>query len=455
MYTPIFILLIIILSFISYRLFKNLSKTKKKVLNLENKFKPIIDIELKKKEIQNQIDSQNLLLTELSDKYKSSKKLYTELSEELRIYKEDIELIDFGVYEPIFDYDTSEKYKEELKKTVEEQKNYIRNGIAAVCNTNWTVSNSKQKGETMIKRGIQLTLRAFNGECNSLIAKVKWNNIEQYTLRIEKAFEKINKLNATNDIHITDDYKNLKIKELRLAYEYAHKKYEEKEEQKRIKEEIREEERAQRELEKARKEAEDQEKHFQRALEKAQKELNKAQGEKLNKLNKQIALLQNQLNEAKIASERAISRAQMTKSGHVYVISNLGSFGENIYKIGMTRRLEPLDRVKELGDASVPFQFDVHAMIYSDNAPELENTLHKEFNDKRVNLVNTRKEYFKVSLSEIENTVNKIHDAEIEFTKLAEAEEYRETLSMIKKQEKSLKIDIEKVDDKYPEELFN
>lgn len=118
--------------------------------------------------------------------------------------------------------------------------------------------------------------------------------------------------------------------------------------------------------------------------------------------------------------------AQQTKAGHVYVISNIGSFGDNVFKIGMTRRLEPMDRVKELGDASVPFEFDVHAMIYSDNAPELENIIHKEFDSRRVNLVNSRKEFFQVELEEIEEIAKK-RNLDVEFTKIAEAREFRES----------------------------
>ena len=149
--------------------------------------------------------------------------------------------------------------------------------------------------------------------------------------------------------------------------------------------------------------------------------------------------------------ERAISRAQLTKTGHVYVISNLGSFGENIYKIGLTRRLEPMIRVKELGDASVPFQFDVHAMIFSENAPELEKTLHHEFEDKRVNLINKRKEYFNTSLTDIESVVHK-HDAEIIFTKIAEAKEYYQTLKLIEEKSNRKTID-EIISEEFPEEL--
>ena len=132
------------------------------------------------------------------------------------------------------------------------------------------------------------------------------------------------------------------------------------------------------------------------------------------------------------------NREKNTRAGYVYVISNIGSFGEDVYKIGMTRRLEPLDRVKELGDASVPFQFDVHAMIFSDDAPTLENALHKKFADKSVNKINMRKEFFKVSLDDIESEVKKNHNAVVNFTKIAAAKEYRESLAIENKQKENI-----------------
>ncbi|WP_407536855.1 GIY-YIG nuclease family protein (plasmid) [Cetobacterium somerae] len=142
-----------------------------------------------------------------------------------------------------------------------------------------------------------------------------------------------------------------------------------------------------------------------------------------------IEELERQLEEAHKNKEKAISQAQLTKSGHVYIISNIGSFGENVYKIGMTRRLDPLDRVKELGDASVPFPFDVHAMIYSEDAPGLENKIHKEFNNKSTNLVNLRKEFFNITLEEVENFVKENY-GEFKLTKIAVADQYRQTLKM-------------------------
>lgn len=168
------------------------------------------------------------------------------------------------------------------------------------------------------------------------------------------------------------------------------------------------------------------EEKYQKLLDKAKADANKAAGAKLEALQKKIALLGSELEQAHAKSERAKSMAQQTKAGHVYIISNHGSFGENIYKIGMTRRLEPIDRVKELGDASVPFLFDVHAMIYSDDAPALENSLHKEFDFNRVNLVNSRKEFFNVTLDEIETQVKKI-SPHAKFVVTAEARQYKES----------------------------
>jgi hypothetical protein len=223
---------------------------------------------------------------------------------------------------------------------------------------------------------------------------------------------------------------NLKLEELYLVHEHQEKLQEEKEEQRRIREEMREEEIALRELERARVEAEKDETRYADALRKAREEAERAVGEKQQKLLTKIDELQRRLEEAQTNKERAIARAQMTRSGHVYIISNIGSFGEHVYKIGMTRRLDPMDRVRELGDASVPFHFDVHAIIYSEDAPGLETALHRKFNHRRVNLVNHRKEFFKVAIEEIAEVVRQ-HHGEIEFTLAAEAVDYRKSLAMI------------------------
>jgi hypothetical protein len=300
---------------------------------------------------------------------------------------------------------------------------------AALCHTEWIVSGSRSEGRKQVNQTLKLILRAFNGECDAAIAKVKYNNVGVMQTRIRKAWEAINALVQVQTCEITRGYLDLKMDELSLVHEYQEKVQEEKEEQRRIREQMREEEIALREMEKARQDAEKEEKRYADALRRAQEEADKTVGAKHDALVNQIAELQRRLEEAHANKERAIARAQMTRSGHVYVISNVGSFGEHVYKIGMTRRLDPLDRIRELSDASVPFQFDVHAVIFSEDAPALENALHRLFTHRRVNLVNERKEFFQAPIDEIASAVRQ-HHGDIEVTLLAEAQEYRKTVAL-------------------------
>jgi hypothetical protein len=418
------------------------------------RFSGIVSIEKEIESKNKEFSEIQVSATELNDKFISAKLIFKELEKDIKLYQNDLEYVELGIYEPIFDLETSEKYQERITEIVNKQKQLIKGGNACICNTEWTVGNSRKQGEIMTRRYINLTLRAFNGECDALISKVRWNNIKRFEERITKAFNAINKLGQSNNTSITDKYLKLKLDELHLVYELAHKKNQEKEEARAIREEQREEERAQREFEKARKDAEIEEKRYEKALERAKKDLGLVSGEKLDELNSQIAQLEQNLKDAHEAKERAISRAQETKSGHVYIISNLGSFGENVYKIGMTRRLEPMDRVKELGDASVPFTFDLHAMIFSENAPELENLLHKEFYDRRINKVNYRKEYFRVTLDEIEQVIIDKYEKEVDFIKVLEAQQYRETKSIIKQLQQAKNELTESEIEKYPDSLF-
>lgn len=396
---------------------------------IETRFKDVIDVDTEKAKVQEEVDTLLSQQKELQESYRLKREIYDNLIKEISVLEEDLDFISYGIYKPHFDFDTAEKYKQKRSEIQSRQKDAIREKNAAVCLTEWTVSGSKVEGRKMTNRNLKLILRAFNGECDAAIMKVKWNNISKMEERIKKAFDALNKLGEPNHIEITRSYLQLKLDELHVAYEYQDKLYQEKEEQRQIREQMREEEKVQQEIERAKREAEQDEKKYQKAMEKAKEELSAAHGEKLEKLKAQMKQMEQKLKEAKENKQRALSRAQMTKSGHVYIISNIGSFGENVYKIGMTRRLEPTDRVRELGDASVPFAFDIHAMIYSENAPELENELHKNFDGKRLNLVNQRKEFFRVSLDEIVNYVSKGND-EVEFTKLAEAREYRESMSI-------------------------
>ena len=408
-----------------------LVKAIKKTKSYESKYAAIIDIdsEVEKSKVEkNKTEGE---IEALKDSYKEKKAIYDKLVKQAAIYDEEIQLAELGFYKPHYDFDTSEKYKDQIDKVRASQKEIISAKTAIFCNTEWTVEGSKTKGRTMSNRAIRLTARAFNNECDAAISNTRWNNADRMEKRIEKAFESINKLNESNKVFIDQKYLQLKLEELRLTQEYKDKKQQEKEEQAEIKRQMREEVKLQQEAERALNEEE----KYKKLLDKAKGEAAKAAGDELEKLNEKIASLGQELEEAHAKSERAISMAQQTKSGHVYVISNMGSFGENVYKIGMTRRLEPLDRVKELGDASVPFLFDVHAIIYSEDAPALENAIQRNFDSRRLNLVNQRKEFFNVHLSDIEDEVKKIAP-EAEFIETAEAREYRESQSIRAQKEK-------------------
>lgn len=418
------------------RLKAEVAQLQSRIASLE-KYQAIADTEVKIQEMLAEADAEKTKREQqiidldseievLKQKYKEGYITFEKLRKETDIFRDSLEMAEYGVYEPHFEFDTSEQYKNEIFGVRERQKQLIRAELAVKGGENITWNGSLSKGQAMVKREKKLMLRAFNGECDSFVADVEWNNVSRMEERVNRSFEAINKIYEKQGIFIDTTYKSLKLDELHLAYEYKRKKHEEKEEQRAIREQMREEEKAQREIEAALIKAQKEEEAYQKALEKARAEVQTAQGAAQSKLEAKIAELEARVAEAEVNKERAMSMAQQTRRGHVYVISNIGSFGEDVYKIGMTRRLDPMDRVKELGDASVPFPFDVHAMIFCEDAPALENTLHKKFDQMRLNLINPRKEFYRVSLDEIEKAVQE-NGATIEFTKIAEARDFRES----------------------------
>ena len=410
-------------------------KIQSNVSNLKHQYnflKDIADLENRKTEIETDISSLAAKKKRTGNDISQLESNLKNLRGQLSLVEDEVYLQEHGLYEPKYDFGTSSEYKLKIQEIRKEQKEMIKNKTAITCTTDWVVHDSRAEGKKMTNKYIRLMARAFNGEVDSIISKVKYNNYDSIVKRIKSVYKAVNQAGESHTCSIAFEYLNLKINELHLVFEYREKLQEEKEREKERKERIREEEKAQKEIERAQIESEKEEERYEKALEKAWNEVQKSTGEKQSKLESQIEHLKEQLDEARKKKERAISRAQVTKSGYVYIISNIGSFGENVYKIGMTRRLEPFDRIKELSGASVPFKFDVHAMIFSNDAPSLENLLHEKFKDRNVNKVNSRKEFFKVSLEEIENLV---HDAgfDIEFVEIPEAEEYRKTLAMEEK----------------------
>lgn len=358
-----------------------------------------------------------------------AKTRFEKVMKELESVEERLDVVDVGHYNAHFTYEDSEQYKENIAVVRERQASMIKEGLAAICAREWTVDGDRRAGERMLKGQIKMLLRAFNAEAEAAIANVTWSNYDTMIKRIEKAADALNKFGRTMEISITQPYIDLHLLELRLVFEAAEKKKEEKERQRAERAAQREEDRVQRELAKAQAEAEKEEDQYERALERARAELLDAQADQQEAMAAHIGELQGKLAEAHERKERAIAQAQLTKVGHVYIISNTGAFGEGVVKIGMTRRLEPEERIQELGDASVPFPFDLHALIYSENAPEMEARLHNHFWERRVNWANDRKEFFRVSVAEVRDALA-VLSIQSDVRLMAEAREYRETLAL-------------------------
>ncbi|MER0360549.1 DUF4041 domain-containing protein [Vibrio vulnificus] len=382
-------------------------------------------------EQQQSLDAAQNTLNELHANIEKGELELNELMGGIDLYSRLDEYTAHGHFEmPQYLYETSTRYSEEIKDIRQQQKDMIKAKTAVTFPETTVISNDKSLNKKILNGQVKLMLTAFNIECDMLIGKVSPSSFGRTLERIEKLANNLEKSAATLECGFDIDYIELKFEECKLQYQYTLKKQEEIAEQKLIKEQIREEQRAIKEFEKAIAEAEKEEKMYRNLLDKAQQELAQANEQERSEMEQRIAILEQQLAEAEAKEERAKSMAEQTRKGHVYVISNIGSFGEDVYKIGLTRRLEPMDRVKELGDASVPFPFDVHAMIYTDDVPALETALHREFHSQRVNAVNLRKEFFSVDLEEIKDAVEKIAGVDAEFKMTALAEDYYESLRL-------------------------
>ncbi len=403
----------------------DLEKANEKIKELDAQLTPEIKeanraiavVENMKKE-RNQLEQE---LESLSKETASKKKELSSITDTLTAES-------FGLYEPRYKFASALDYKEELAKIRALQKTLIKDKRAVTGNMLWQVNGNASKGKKMVSDTQKLLLRAFNSECDELIDKVKYNNFDASLDRIYKSSDAISKLGSIMNIKITQEYLSAKVKELRLAFEYAQKKEAEKEALKEARAEQKEQAKVQKELDEQRKKIEKEQTHYQTAYEHVIQQLNADPDNE--DLQKKKNDMENQLNDIDKALNDIDYRQANAKAGYVYVISNIGAFGEDVYKIGMTRRLEPQERIDELGSASVPFNFDVHAMIFSDNAPALEAALHRAFEDKKVNMVNHRREFFHVTLDEIKKVIRENYDKTVEFVDVPDADQYRASVKI-------------------------
>lgn len=330
-------------------------------------------------------------------------------------------------------YSLLDELAEEFGYTEAGQKLKEARAISARMVTDKTAANCNYSDHYRRQTAIQFVIDAFNGKVDSILSKAKQDNYGILEQKIKDSYYLVNKNGvAFQNAHITETYLNARLDELKWATIVQELKKKAQDEQRALREKMREEEKARREYEKAQREAAKEEAMLQKAMEKAKAMLAAASEEQKAKYEAQIAEFEVKLKEAEEKNQRALSMAQQTKRGTVYIISNVGSFGENVYKVGMTRRLDPIDRVKELGDASVPFPFDVHAFIESDDAPALETALHHDLAITQMNKVNPRKEFFRADIASIKALVES-KGLTANWTMSAEAAEYRESLAIDKK----------------------
>jgi hypothetical protein len=327
-------------------------------------------------------------------------------------------LQEVGVYEYRHPLSDSVAYQAELKRLRDQTKLMARkDGGAVLASTNWTVDGSVTKGRAMVRDFSKLMLRAYNAEADTLVRGLKPYKLASAIDRLTKVTTTIANLGKTMNITISVPYHQLRIRELELTADYLERLAEEKEREREEKERLREERRAQQEMERERARLEKERQHYANALQALV-----AKGDE-----EAAARLREQLADVDRAIEDVDYRAANIRAGYVYVISNLGAFGNQIVKIGMTRRLEPMDRVRELGDASVPFRFDVHALFFSDDAVGIESSLHKRLADRRVNRVNLRREFFYATPAEVKALLVDLTGELLSYDETAEAIEFHQS----------------------------
>ncbi len=328
-------------------------------------------------------------------------------------------LQDVGIYRYHHPLESAAAYKDRLESLESEMDAVIKSGRAVLAADMFTFSGSLAKGRRMVADLSKLMLRAYNAEADNCVRSLRSGNISTAVRRLESAVAAIEKLGVIMEMRVNPDYHALRVRELELTADFQVKLQEERERAREERELLREQRRAEQELAAERERLEKERAHYQSALatlrangdETAADEL----AGRLADIDQAIAA-----NDYRIANIRA---------GYIYVISNVGAFGPNIVKIGMTRRLEPMDRVRELGDASVPFPYDVHALFFSNDAITLENELHKAFSVQRVNFVNLRREFFFTTPAEVRDILLEKAGGLLEFTEQSAAPEYFQSKS--------------------------
>ena len=416
----------------TYLLYKKVSKHEEQVAEeLQAKKDEMDNIDEKLRQMEK--DKEEELRIKLADKeaeINSKDQELKSLQEQLALAKEEDEMQTYGLYEPHYDFENATAYKEKLDEIKRKQKESVKDKTAAWGNPNMRLDGDLRKGQAMINDNIKQIIRTFNTECDGIIRKVKHSNMEASEKRIRKSYETLNKLNERVGVRIQPKYLDLKLEELHLAYEYQVKKQEEKELLAEAREREREEKKLRQKLEKEKNKFNRENNRINNELTEAEAKLQAANDEEKAKLQAEIDKLKAALEKNNEEIEKIDKWEETPGAGYVYIISNIGSFGEDVYKIGVTRRDDPEERIRELSNASVPFKYDSHVFIFSEDAYNLESSLHERFDNKRVNKVNRRKEFFNIGIDDVKKIVEENKASVHSFVEEPEAEEYYDSLKM-------------------------
>lgn len=366
-------------------------------------------------ELKNQLDAAQRSLEQVRS---------TLAAEETRLVniRANAELQDLGIFDFTHPAESSADLSAELDRVRSQYKSMVRTNSATTTVTGMTFDNSSSKGERFLKNMSKLLLRAYNAEAENAVKAAKAGNLDSCVKRLNKAREQVERNGKMIELQIMPEYHRLRISEIELANRHLRAKEREKELDRERRAQLREERKAEAEFKAKRADLLKEQRHYQNLLD-SLRARNDSEG--LNRVLEQLHEVEQSIADVEY-------RAANTRAGYVYVISNVGSFGENVVKIGMTRRLEPMDRVRELGDASVPFGFDVHAMFFSQDAVGVETMLHQKFSTSRINQINLRREYFSVTPQQVLDALRDEKVEIIEFTLDAPAEQYRQSIEMAK-----------------------
>lgn len=374
--------------------------------------------------IQDEIVKRSNYKRHLDNEVNNSRNQLNAIQEKINESYQVLELREFGLYDYSHPAKDSVALANELKIIRERIKLNVQGGKAATAAANFTFNGSAKEGNKFTEDMKKIMLRAYNNEAENAVKSVKSEKSQAAVNRLEKAKTQIEKLGSMVNLQINENFHRARIREIELAFEHFKIVKIEKEQAKEEAAQLREEKKVEQEFKERQKLLEKELIQKQTAITKMKDELLK---DNPSVTIEEIQLLESEVGTIETSIIEAADRAANLKAGYVYVISNLGSFGEGKVKIGMTRRIDPMERVKELGDASVPFGFDVHLLHYSENAVDIENQLHKIFSNKRVNLVNRRREHFYATPEEVKREVLKLDGSIAEFNEEFESADYIES----------------------------